>query len=140
MKLNKKTTILLIDDDDATNYLNGKLLDSVTEDVDVKTFLQAPDALEYLESISSDTGPRQIIVFLDINMPGMDGFKFLEILEKRNYPNLNIPVIFLTSSVSKIDMYRAKHHELYDYIVKPLKSKHLESILPDLNVPVRIDA
>lgn len=92
-----------------------------------KQFLDPMEALEYLRSedcIKADA------ILLDINMPGMNGFEFLEAATKEFGEDFTrAAVIMLTTSVSEKDMDRAKSFSVVRaYVNKPLKREHLEMI------------
>ncbi len=124
---NKLRCILLIDDDEPTNYINEMILNSTGRVEYIYTSQTAMEALDYLTSTGkfSNSGyinPRPNIIFLDINMPGIDGWDFLE-----EYRNLEIEgkeeiaIIMLTNSFNPDDEKRADETaEIAEYRNKPL--------------------
>jgi CheY-like chemotaxis protein len=106
--------ILLIDDDNINNFVNRKLIERFSGDVEIKDFLRAEDALDYLKD-----GNHADIIFLDLTMPGMGGWGFLEKYEGSGY---NIPVFILTTSIDPNDKVRAEQYRCIEgFFVKPLK-------------------
>lgn len=127
MKLN---CILLIDDDYATNLYHKMVIKDAdcTNKIIVKT--SAIDALEYFKSPFDEENPRPTMVFLDINMPKMTGWEFMEEYKKldRSQQAENIIVMLSTSSHPE-DLRRAQENPLIkEYRGKPLS----EEILHDL--------
>ncbi len=133
-KLKGLNCILLIDDDEANNYLNRKLIELSGIDVHVEVALNGLAALEYLTStgdFANKKFPCPELIFLDINMPRMNGWEFLEEYEKLKIEQKGkIVIAMLTSSNNIDDMQRAKQEEfLSDYIYKPLTQEKLELIV-----------
>lgn len=119
--------ILLIDDDPVNNIVNTRIIQKHTG-VDVAVFDDAGKALQHLSKCTWDQFPE--LIFLDINMPEMDGWNFLERLyslpvELRE----GCRVIMLTSSIDIHDIMRAKTFSfVQDFISKPLTPEKLNSI------------
>jgi CheY-like chemotaxis protein len=126
--------ILLVDDDDTTNHINHRMLTKagVARQIDVR--MQGQEALEYLmerDSIGIGDGYRAPeVIFLDLKMPVMDGFTFLD-----QYKNLKeemkAKVIFiLSSSASFYDLHRLKN---YPYVIetldKPLSREYVLELM-----------
>src|SRR5688500_20068236 len=75
----KLNCILLIDDDELTNFLNRMVIEEVDCASRVEIMQSARDALKYLTNTTPEGNyPRPDLVFLDINMPAMDGWEFIE--------------------------------------------------------------
>jgi CheY-like chemotaxis protein len=115
--------ILLIDDSKGANALNKRLLQEMGVGKKITTLLNGQLALEYL--VTKDVNgqyPCPDIIFLDINMPVMDGYQFLEEYELLK-PNqkLNKVIVMLTTSTSEFDIVRANINvEVNNYQIKPL--------------------
>jgi CheY-like chemotaxis protein len=128
----KLNCILLIDDDEPTNYLNRMVIEEVDCAHRVEVMQNAQDALNYLtHSSSSGEYPRPDLVFLDINMPAMDGWEFLE-----KYNQLpeeqkgKIIVVMLTTSFNPEDELKAKKISgVSDFRNKPLTAEMLKDVL-----------
>ncbi|PKL74812.1 MAG: response regulator [Candidatus Melainabacteria bacterium HGW-Melainabacteria-1] len=120
--------ILLIDDDPVNNLICESLIKKFGAACQVFSFLSAYEALEWLQLQSQDNWPD--LIFLDLNMPRMDGWDFLEHLRELP-PAEAVSVKILSSSVCEDDLERASSHELVDdYLVKPLTIEHLSCLLP----------
>ncbi|WP_037373531.1 response regulator [Salinimicrobium xinjiangense] len=117
--------IVVIDDDAVVLFLHKVLIKKSRLPSNVKDFLNAGDALEF---ISQAKRTRKILVFLDINMPGINGWDFLERLEQM--PNSDIVyVVMVTSSINWSDREQAKKYSrVIDYREKPLSKQACEEI------------
>ncbi|MGM0579413.1 MAG: response regulator [Bacteroidota bacterium] len=121
-----KTEILIIDDDEISIMLTKILLDDHPYFGHIKTFSDGTYALEYLRSdYSIDTNYH---IILDINMPLMNGWEFLEEVKKFASAN-NTFVYMLSSSTDTVDIEKSKQFDLVkDFFCKPLKEEHLNKI------------
>ena len=122
--------VLLIDDNDIDNFINERMITTnyFSSQVIVKNSGEA--ALQFLrENVDKDNNLPQV-VFLDLNMPVMDGFAFL--LEFEKLPDSvrnNCKVIVLSSSISPEDINRASINPfVVKYVNKPLNERYLAAI------------
>lgn len=121
---NKDLLVMLIDDDDANNYLNKIYFNNYNSHINIIEKLNGKEALNYLEN-SENKMPD--IILLDINMPVMNGFEFLEIFEKMS---LNITLHMLTSSVNDSDYKKAKSFtKVTNYYNKPINNEVIDEIV-----------
>ncbi|MDB5283201.1 MAG: hypothetical protein JWO06_2276 [Bacteroidota bacterium] len=117
--------ILLVEDDQAFNFLNRMFLKSNEVDCQVDEALNGKAALDYL----SATKECPEVILLDLNMPVMDGFEFLEQLKKRNKCSHASNVFILTSSALEEDRQISLSNQLVKgYFMKPLNKAHIEEI------------
>ena len=122
--------VLLIDDNDIDNFINERMITTTDFARTVVVKSTAESALDYLKKnvASSDLLPQ--IIFLDLNMPVMDGFGFLG--EYEHMPDSVkkfCKVIVLSSSISPEDINRASTNPYVSkYINKPLNEKYLDAI------------
>ena len=75
-------TILLVDDDEITNYLNKRGIEKVVRPNEIHVSENGRDALNYIMQRSSEGKAYPEIIFLDINMPVMESYEFLEAFNK----------------------------------------------------------
>ncbi|MFY8107777.1 MAG: response regulator [Bacteroidia bacterium] len=112
--------ILLVDDDNATNMLNSFVIKKMELTKTIKVVLNGSEALDYLQSISEEEQCPEFI-FLDINMPKMDGWEFLKEYREMNVERQRAKVILLTTSENPDDIEKAKNYpEIQEYCNKPL--------------------
>ncbi len=134
MKTEDKTykfdRVLLIDDNDIDNFINERMITTnfFSNRVIVKN--SGESALNYLKENSGEEANLPQIIFLDLNMPIMDGFAFLNEYEKLpDTVKKNCKVIVLSSSISPEDINRASTNPLVvKYVNKPLNEKYLAAI------------
>jgi len=105
--------VLLVDDDETTNYLNERLLNEMQVASEIRILTNGKEALDYLtNAYASPLDPefkRPDLIFLDIKMPVMDGFTFLEEYERRGLDTGDhMIILMLTSSASFYDLERLK--------------------------------
>jgi CheY-like chemotaxis protein len=128
-------TILLIDDDETTNYLNSRLLTRMEIAEDIRVVTNGEEALDYLtKSFQEQEGyPRPDLVFVDIKMSVMDGFEFLEEYDKLDAGQKDrIVMLMLTSSASFYDLERLKNFpEVRKHYSKPLAEADVREILQE---------
>lgn len=132
MKEQKK--IILIDDNKIDLFVNQKIIEIFDPEIQIKAFTKASSAICFLKILEFNKDFKSLfipdIIFLDINMPEMDGFQFLSELKQLEIVKRHqIDVFMLSSSSSLEDINKAKSH-LYckNYYNKPLTSKTLQEI------------
>ncbi|MGJ3234463.1 response regulator [Marivirga sp.] len=117
---------LIVDDDEISLKLSEMIFEGDTFFQEPKKFLDGTYALEYLkEDYSPD---KTYAIILDINMPLMNGWEFLENIESFVSSN-NTYVFMLSSSSDKADIAKSDQFNLVKgYFTKPLQKEHLEQI------------
>jgi CheY-like chemotaxis protein len=120
--------VMLVDDNELDNFINKKLLENEKFADNVLVHQSAQSALDELKRLSPDQLPK--IIFLDIMMPHMDGFGFLEELNKVDDKIKSVcKVIMLSTSESFKDLNRANQSRLvYKFLNKPLNKLVLDAI------------
>jgi CheY-like chemotaxis protein len=131
MKLN---CILLVDDDQITNFINKKILENIDAADYITDVESGEEALEYLTNTGKYADmyvPKPDLILLDINMPGINGFEFMD--EYRNLSGNqkgNVVVVMLTKSLFPYDEDIAKNiHEISAYKYKPLTEELAREII-----------
>lgn len=124
------TLAMLIDEDEIDNIINQKIIESNNFCENIMVYQTGGDALEYLRTNANNPDALPDLIFLDINMPIMDGFQFLEEFEKLAEPILEkCKIIMLSSSISPRDIDRAASNRFVKkYLNKPLNSRYLQAI------------
>jgi CheY-like chemotaxis protein len=124
--------ILLIDDDEINNFLNSMIIDEAELAHEVKTYTSAEKALQYLSALVKDPNSQDLpdLILLDVNMPEMDGWDFLEEYKKLNQKILKkTKLMMLSSSMHERDVNRAKTYNfVVDYLPKPLTPALVDKI------------
>ncbi|MGP6086391.1 response regulator [Antarctobacter jejuensis] len=120
-------TLMIIDDNVVDQKLYARLIKRSGRVTTLLEFLMATDALEFL---AKPDCPAIDVILLDINMPRMNGFEFLEAATARFGPGFaKAAVIMLTTSISDQDRKRAAQFDVVrDYFQKPLLLEHLDRI------------
>ena len=123
--------VLLVDDNDTDNFINNRIIEltNFAKRVEVKN--SGKSALEYLEANKDNDDMLPNIIFLDINMPIVDGFVFLYEFESfpENIKN-KCKVAILSSSDNKRDINRIVNNE---YVIKFITKPLTEDALKDVN-------
>ncbi len=123
--------VLIVDDDDISQFLLQSKLKKQSFAKKYHAFESAQEALQFLENHKDDPDELPDLVFLDINMPEMNSWEFLEKYETITFSlSKEVRVCILTSSVFEKDIKRAKANPLIDeYLVKPVKEDALHDLL-----------
>ncbi len=114
-------TIMLVDDVEISNYIHKKIIANNSAPSKVFAFTDPTKALHALEEINPD------IIFLDLNMPVIDGWKFLDHLKETDK---RCGVYILTSSTSELDRQRsAEYDDVISFLIKPITPAKISEIL-----------
>lgn len=134
--MKKFNSILLVDDDEPTNYLHRRLILENDLSKQIHIAETGLEAIQYLGTFIDGKHPRPDIIFLDINMPVMDGWAFLEIY--RNLPEeqkANIIIVMLTTSLNPDDHERGEAlEEVKKFVTKPLTLEKFQTLVRDFFV------
>lgn len=130
--------VLLIDDNDIDNFINERMVRGCrfAEVVYVNTSTRS--GIEFLRNLATNSAigleHYPTVIFLDINMPILDGFQFLEELEKYDAEFVkNLKVVMLTSSINPEDEEKARKSKLVaDFLHKPLTEDALDKLTKNL--------
>ncbi len=121
---------MLVDDDYITNYLNSELIHEMGIAKHVVVCSSGEEALDYLRTYQNPPVEEKNItlIFLDINMPGIDGFEFLEQLETLQLTEA-VDVVLLTTSDNPKDVQKTEQFNIRGYLNKPLTAEKVSSIV-----------
>lgn len=128
----KPKCILLVDDDQVSNFLHMRLLKRLKICDTIHTFVTGTSALKHLQNEKKLGHNAPEYIFFDLKMPIMNGFEFLEEFHRLELLNRKkIKVIALTNSTDYRDIERLKFMNCHEIIHKPLSEIHLYSLFPD---------
>jgi CheY-like chemotaxis protein len=122
--------ILLIDDDPITNIINTKVI-KMNFDYQVESFVDGKKALEHCQHLSNiNIQGFPNIIFLDINMPVMDGWEFMEEYEMLTRdPIVNAKIYMLSSSIDPADIEKSKSYKsVHGFVSKPLTVSKIKAL------------
>ncbi len=119
---------ILIDDNDIDLLLHHKIIELASPNTPISSFTNGEQALDYLKSIEQ---PESYIILLDIKMPLMDGFQFLDIFNHLEEDlKTHSKIFILSSSTNQYDISRANNNPLVSaMITKPLSKEHILRLL-----------
>ncbi len=134
--MEKIKCILLVDDDPTTNFLNEELISDLEIAEQIHVAYNGQEALDFInlegkyQGLDRKDHARPNLIFLDINMPLMDGFEFLTHYEKLpKSKKADVVIVFLTTSDSQKDKLQAVSNNLiFEFIEKPLRKNELLKI------------
>ena len=122
---------MLVDDDPDDNYIHQLVITDWGKCDTVRVAENGTEALSYLANTAHPNYIRPEVILLDINMPGMNGFEFLEEYHQLDKQlKSNVVVMMLTTSLNPYDEHRAeKFNEVTGYRNKPLTKDMLDAVL-----------
>lgn len=136
LKLNQKITtstplFIVIDDDKAYNYICRIMISKVFRQADIHAFENPEEGLEFIYSLNDSSHPlhaRETVLFLDINMPGLNGFDVLDNLYNSGSEIAKrIYIYMVSSSIDPADAIRSLAYDITaGYICKPLTIEMIE--------------
>lgn len=128
--MSKLNSILLVEDDSITNFINERLLRKLDVADDIKIALNGYDAISCIQSIVNEGKNCPNLIFLDINMPVMDGFEFLNEFKKLEFENKeDVIIVVLTTSTNLSDIEKLKGSGNTDFINKPLTKEKVQDVV-----------
>ena len=121
--------IMLIDDNKIDNFFHERVIKKADAAKTIVSVESGQEALDYLKKVNGN--PRPDLIFLDINMPGMNGWEFLEQYKQLDKSlQSGMVVVMLSTSQNPDDKEMAKTHGiLSDFKTKPLTKEMLADIL-----------
>ena len=122
----RKKNIMLVDDDKIFNFLSEKTITSLGLANEIHFALNGKQALELLEEYKKGNVQRPDIIFLDLNMPRMNGFEFLSEFRELKLKNKSqVKIVVLTTSTNPSDMQKLKDYSVNNFVNKPLTEKKI---------------
>ncbi|MEJ1221702.1 response regulator [Sediminicola sp. 1XM1-17] len=129
--MEKKGSICIIDDDRIFVFGTRKIMKKIGFKGDLIVYNNGQDAVEGLTEMSQENKKLPSLILLDLNMPIMNGWEFLEEYKKIPLGQKNgVTLYIMSSSVDPIDCERAKSYtEVKNYILKPVTPQDLDKII-----------
>jgi CheY-like chemotaxis protein len=128
-------TILFIDDDPITLMLCKMVITKASFSKEIATAKNGEEALQYFDTLKqinpgSDLKKQPQLIFLDLNMPVMGGWEFLDSFSAADYSDYNeTKVIILSSTIDPEDREKSKKYSMViDFLSKPISKGMLEYI------------
>ncbi|OWP63586.1 hypothetical protein CDA63_08370 [Hymenobacter amundsenii] len=129
----KLRNIVLVDDNETTSFLNNRLLSRLEVAEQVQTFHKAEQAYQQIwggDKGQQPTGDAPDLVFVDLKMPGMDGFEFLKLYSALPAEVREKTVMaVLTTSMHAADTARVAQYADVEYLAKPLTEEKMSKLL-----------
>jgi CheY-like chemotaxis protein len=123
--------IFLIDDDPIFVFLTRKIISSTATTSEISEFSDGQTAIDFLNAIANSPELLPDIIFLDLSMPVMDGWQFLQeyiLLEPRLKKRITLYIV--SSSISPHDVERSKTFQVVsDFLIKPLEEEKIAEII-----------
>lgn len=137
----KFETIMLVDDSEIDNFINEKMIEGCAFAERIYVHTSSRSALEFLRNLqkTADIADKLVpkIIFLDINMPMLDGFQFIEEFETLKPEFIkDTKIVMLTTSINPSDIERAKSSKrIIRYVNKPLTQEVLAELANSTLLP-----
>jgi CheY-like chemotaxis protein len=135
MASNKHYCVMLIDDNEIDNLINQKMIESAGIAENILVHSGAKSAIEMLKNVEKlkEVADKILpdLIFLDIDMPLMDGFQFLDLFEKLSESTKKkCKIVMLTSSINPQDVSKSKSYSyVQKYLNKPLTVQNLQALM-----------
>lgn len=127
--------IYIIDDDEVYQYAVSRVLKKQPKAKGVHSFGDGEVAINYLRENIQDVDKLPDLIFLDINMPIMDGWQFLTEYKKlKDDLPKKVQIFMMSSSILDEDIMKARSiPDIKEYVVKPIGSERLKTIMETLD-------
>ena len=124
-----KIKLLVIDDDDINIFIISKIVEKTGYDVEIAAKHNGQLAIDYIKELVVNNQPLPQLVLIDINMPILNGWEFIEAYEALGLAETN-DMYMLSSSVYENDIEKAKsYNSVKGFISKPLSIDRLKELL-----------
>lgn len=121
--------IFLVDDDHIYQFTAKKTLEAMGVGGHVSVFMDGQAAMNFIKAHLTEPSALPDIIFLDINMPVMDGWQFVEEFQRLQFSK-KVSLFMVSSSVDAADLKKSKEFTIIsDYIIKPVGRERFEELL-----------
>lgn len=128
--MSRERHFIIIDDDATNNMICSLFLKMVFADARVDTFTDPRQGLLHIKTSYATENGAEAVVFLDINMPFLNGWDFLECFDKlSDIHKSKVRIYMLSSSIDHRDIARAQQHEhVIEFLSKPLSKQKIHNL------------
>ncbi|HEY8401490.1 MAG TPA: response regulator [Cytophagaceae bacterium] len=131
--MEKFNSTLLIDDDSITNHLSKRLLEKFSIANGIYTVENGEEALKFIVNYDPDFNTCPELIFLDLNMPVMDGLTFLDIYQGLTYLNKDkVVIVMLTNSQDEKVINKCREYGVKYFLNKPLTEQKLNQLFEEI--------
>ena len=137
--MKKLKCTLLVDDDEATNFINELLIEEMDFTEELLIVNNGQEAIDMIDKRCKENSNKEPeegglclpeLILLDINMPVMDGLGFLEEFRTLSFPGKEtVTIVMLTTSLNPKDVKNVEAMGIYDFLNKPLTEEGLAALL-----------
>ena len=130
--MKKLESILLVDDDETQNFVNERLLQKLALANNILIAQNGKAALELIEELIRSEHQEELpkLIFLDMNMPVLNGLGFLQAFETLNFPGKEaVIIVMLTSSSNIKDRQAISQTSVKEFISKPLTKTYVTELV-----------
>jgi len=132
--LENKINLLVIDDDDINIFIIKKIVEKTGFDIDMVAKGNGQQAIEYLQGVMANNLPFPQLILIDINMPIMNGWEFIEAYQELGVTH-EVDLYILSSSVYENDIEKTKSYSsVKGFISKPLSMQRLTELIQPFSI------
>jgi two-component SAPR family response regulator len=125
----KLACIVIIDDDDISNYLLVRLLKKLDICEDIRLLRNGSEGLTFISQNFMRKLPLPDLIFLDMNMPVLNGVEFLEKLDEMNIGPDQIKIIPISNVMNESSKEQLRKLNIHRYMIKPLREEEIASLI-----------
>ncbi|MES2618047.1 MAG: response regulator [Bacteroidota bacterium] len=132
--MSKPFIICIVDDDKIYQYTTSKMIEANNIAKRIMVFSDGEEAMNFMTDNIANNTDLPDVIFLDVNMPIMDGWQFLEkYVDLKPRIGKKITLFMISSSNDPDDVERSKRiSEISDYIIKPVTAQQFKEIIEEL--------
>lgn len=134
--MTKISSVCIIDDDPIIIYGSKRIMKELDFSSDILVFSNGKEAIDSFITMNDEGRQIPELIFLDLNMPVMNGWDFLENFMKLPPEAIEqVSVYIISSSIDPMDLERVRDYPVVnDYILKPLKSRDVQAVVESLKM------
>jgi len=131
---NKIKKIMIVDDNEFDCYITSKIINNIDESIDIMEFNSSTTAIQFLEEFQNATDKLPDFIFLDIYMPVIDGFGFLDRFnDLSDVIKSHTKICILSTTVDDLYIQKAKINSSIMFASKPVTNEFLEELFNKTN-------